>query len=181
MDLSGIISIAGMSGIYKVVAQTKNGLIVESLIEKKRMPTYATQRVSALDDISIFTSGDDISLKDVFQKIMDKLSNAPAPDHKSTDDELKTFFTSVLPEYDKERVYVSDIRKVVMWYNILQKNDLLKKEEPASDDSEKTKINIGSDEKTKSYTKPVIKDTISRQNKSAAPKKTQTTRKTGAA
>jgi hypothetical protein len=180
MDLSGIISIAGMSGIYKVVAQTKNGLIVESIAEKKRVPTYSTQRISALEDISIFTTGDDMPLKDVLQKISDKLSGGPALDHKAADEELKTFFASALPEYDKERVYISDIRKVINWYNTLQKGDLLKEKEK-TEDSDKTKINIAAEEKAKTYSKPVVKDNKSRTSKAAPPKKTQTTRKTGTA
>ena len=66
MDLSGIISIAGMSGLYKVIAQSKNGLIVESLIDKKRIPAHSTSRISSLEDVSIFSTGDDVSLKEVF-------------------------------------------------------------------------------------------------------------------
>jgi len=72
MDLSGVISIAGMSGLYKVVAQTKNGLIVESLTDKKRVPVYATNKVSTLDDVRIYSTGDDVPLKEVLQKIYDK-------------------------------------------------------------------------------------------------------------
>lgn len=183
MDLSGIISIAGMSGLYKAVAQTKNGLIVESLVEKKRVPTYSTQRISALDEISIYTTGDDMPLKDVFQKMADKLNGGPAVDHKATDDELKAFFAGAMPEYDKERVYISDIRKVINWYNILQKNDLLKdnKEAEAAADSDKAKVKIPGEEKAKTYSKPAVKDSVAKPHKAAGAKKTQTTRKTGTA
>jgi len=183
MDLSGIISIAGMSGLYKVVAQTKNGLIVESIVEKKRVPTYSTQRISALDDISVFTTSEDMPLKDIFQKISDKLTGGPAIDHKASDNELKTFFAEAVPEYDKERVYISDIRKMINWYNILQKNDLLKEKEK-TDDAEKTSSKkLGTEEKPKSYgSKPAAKGTATKATKLAAPpKKTQTTRKTGTA
>ena len=72
MDLSGIISIAGMSGLFKVIAQTKNGLIVESLIDKKRVQAFSTQQISALEDVSIYSTGDDVPLKEVFQKIYEK-------------------------------------------------------------------------------------------------------------
>lgn len=182
MDLSGIISIAGMSGLYKVVAQTKNGLIVESIVEKKRVPTYSTQRISALEDISIFTTGEDMPLKDILKKISDKLTGGPAIDHKAADEALKTFFAEAVPEYDKERVYISDIRKVINWYNVLQKNDLLKEKASSDDaDPEKTKVKIAAEEKAKTYSKPVVKDSMSKPLKTAAPKKTQTTRKTGAA
>src|SRR5689334_3170999 len=113
MDISGIISIAGMSGLFKVVAQTKNGLIVESLIDKKRVPAYASHKVSALEDVSIYSTGDDVPLKEVFQKIYDKEKGKPAIDHKSPDAELKKYFKAAFAEYDEERVYVSDIKKVI--------------------------------------------------------------------
>lgn len=180
MDLSGIISIAGMSGLYKVVAQTKNGLIVESIVEKKRIPTYATHRISALEEVSVFTTGDDIPLKDVFQKIVDKLSGGSALDSKSPDEQLKSFLAEVVPEYDKERVYISDIRKIISWYNILQKNDLLKEKEK-TEDTDKTKIKIAAEEKAKTYSKPMNDGNLSKTPKAAAPKKIQTTRKTGTA
>src|ERR1700749_2931681 len=140
MDLSGIISIAGMSGLYKVVAQTKNGLIVESLTDKKRVPAYSTHKVSALEDVSIYSTGDDVPLKDVLQKIYDKEKGAPCIDHKQAEAELKKYFKAVFPEYDEERVYVSDIKKVLSWYNLLQKDGLLdKKEESAETDKPKVK------------------------------------------
>ncbi len=180
MDLSGIISIAGMSGLYKVVAQTKSGLIVESIVEKKRIPTYATHRISALEEVSVFTTGDDMPLKDVFQKIVDKLAGGPALDSKSPDEQLKSFLGEAVPEYDKERVYISDIRKIINWYNILQKNDLLKEKEK-TEDTDKTKIKIAAEEKAKTYSKPVNDGGLSKAPKAAAPKKIQTTRKTGTA
>lgn len=125
MDISKVISIAGMSGLYKMVAQTKNGLIVESLVDGKRIPTYASHRVSVLEDISIYTSEDTVALKDVFQKIFDKEKGAASIDHKSADAEIKKYFESIVANYDTEKVHLSDMRKVIGWYNILQKTDLL--------------------------------------------------------
>src|ERR1035437_1610977 len=167
MDLSGIISITGMSGLYKVVAQTKNGLIVESVVEKKRIPTYSNQRISALEEISIYTTGEDALLKEVLQKMADKLSFGPAADHKSPEPEILKFFAEVIPEFDKESVHISDIRKVINWYNILQKNDLLKKQEATKEDSEKTKVIMAAEEKAKTYSKPSAKDPVSRPHKAA--------------
>ena len=156
MNLIGIISVAGMSGLYKVVAQSKSGLIVESLVEKKRIPTYANQKVSSLEDISIYTTADDMPLKDIFEKIKEKENGAAAIDHKVKDDELKAYFEGVIPTYDKDRVYVSDIRKVIMWYNILQQNDMLKDVPVAEGENaaDLTKIKAAQD-KAKTFAKPV--------------------------
>jgi hypothetical protein len=157
MDLSGIISIAGMSGLYRVVAQTKNGLIVESLVDKKRVPAYSTNRVSALEDVSIYSTGDDVPLKEVFQKIFDKEKGAACIDHKSADAELRKYFKSVFAEYDEDRVYTSDIKKVLMWYNSLQKEGLLdKKEETKAEDKPKVKATA---------TETKLKNTVSKVKK----------------
>lgn len=178
MDLSGIISIAGMSGLYKVIAQSKNGIIVESLLDKKRMPAYATHRVSALEDVSIYSTGDDVPLKEVFQKIYDKEKGGPCIDHKQADAELKKYFKTAFAEYDEDRVYVSDIKKLLMWYNILQKEGYLDKKEESAE--EKAKIPAANE--TKIPTKLNVKDTVAKPVKTASAKvKTQGVRKTGAA
>lgn len=133
MDLSKIISISGQPGLYKVIAQGKAGLIVESLVDKKRMPVQANYKISVLDNISIYvTNGDTIPLADLFKKMYDKQSGQPGPDAKGLEDELKKFFESVLPEYDKDRVHASDIKKAVLWYNLLQKTDIFSQKEEAS-------------------------------------------------
>jgi len=180
MDLSGIISISGMSGLYKVVAQTKNGLIVESLVDKKRVPAYSTNRVSALEDVSIYSTGDDVPLKEVFQKIYDAEKGAPCIDHKSADAELRKYFKSVFAEYDEDRVYASDIKKVVMWYNLLQKEGLLDKKEESVEDASKPKVKASAETKTKTTTASKLKE--NKPVKTASAKvKTQGVRKTGAA
>ncbi len=178
MDLSGIISIAGMSGLYKVIAQSKNGLIVESLIDKKRIPAHSTSRISSLEDVSIFSTGDDVSLKEVFQKIVDKENGAPCLSHKSADSEIKSYFKAVFAEYDEDRVYVSDIKKVLNWYNILQKEGLLtKKEEDKEED--KPKIKVPADTKTAAKK---VKDVQAKPVKTASSKvKVQGIRKAGVA
>lgn len=178
MDISGIISIAGMSGLYKVIAQTKNGLIVESLIDKKRVPAYATHKVSALEDVSIYSTGDDVPLKDVFQKIYDKEKGKASVDHKLADAELKKYFKSVFAEYDEYRVYVSDIKKVISWYNLLQKEGLLEKKEEKKEE-EKPKVKAPSEAKA---AKTKVKDTNAKPVKTASAKvKAQGVRKTGVA
>ncbi|MES2591937.1 MAG: DUF5606 domain-containing protein [Bacteroidota bacterium] len=184
MDLSGIISIAGMSGLYKVVAQTKNGLIVESLTDKKRVPVYATHKVSTLDDVRIYSTGDDVPLKDVLQKIYDKEKGATTIDHKSPDAELKKYFKAAFAEYDEDRVYVSDIKKVLNWYNSLHKEGLLDKKEAKTEEEkpkdEKTKLKAGAD--SKASAKGKLKETKPKAVKTASSKvKTQGVRKTGVA
>lgn len=179
MDLSGIISVAGMGGLHKVVAQIKNGLVVEALADKKRIPIYATHKVSTLEDVKIYSSGDDVPLKDVFQKIYDKEKGGVAIDHKLADAELKKYFKTVFPEYDEERVYVSDIKKVINWYNLLHKEGLLeKKEEKAEDDKPTMKVPT----ETPSAGKTKVKETKAKSVKTASSKvKTQGVRKTGVA
>ena len=125
MDLTEILSISGKPGLYKMISHTKNGMLVESMNDQKRFPVFSHEKISSLEEISIFTETDDIPLKEVFQKIHEMLEGNKAMGHKSSSDELKDFFDDVIPDYDKERVYVSDIKKVIQWYNILHEKDLL--------------------------------------------------------
>ncbi len=178
MDLSGIISIAGMSGLFKVIAQTKNGLIVESLIDKKRVQAFSTHKISALEDVSIYSTGDDVPLKEVFQKIHDKEKGGACIDHKSADAELKKYFKAAFAEYDEERVYVSDIKKVLNWYNALQKDGLLEKKEESEADKLKVKATLAD---AKGAVK-TVKDTGPKTVKTASSKvKVQGVRKSGVA
>ncbi|HRG37252.1 MAG TPA: DUF5606 domain-containing protein [Bacteroidia bacterium] len=178
MDLSGIISIAGMSGLYKVIAQTKSGLVVESLLDKKRVPAYSTSKVSALEEVSIYSTGDDVPLKDVLKKIHTKEKGATSIDHKAPDAELKKYFKSVFPEYDEARVYVSDIKKVISWYNALEKEGLLTKKEEKKTEDDKPKIKADA----KGAIKTKAKDTNAKPVKTASSKvKTPGVRKTGVA
>lgn len=119
MELKEILAISGQPGLFKYVAQSQRGVIVESLIDGKRMNASATSRVSALTEISMFTEGDDIALADVFTRIYDHTGGKEAISPKSTPEELKAAFAEVLPEYDRDRVHVSDIKKCFSWYNIL--------------------------------------------------------------
>jgi hypothetical protein len=134
MDLKDILSISGKSGLFKNVAQIKNGAIVESLIDKKRFPVYMSDKVSSLEDISIFTSDKDVLLKDVMDIIYKKESGGPCIEPKSDDAKLKKYFEEILPNYDRERVYASDIRKLFTWYNALHAAGLLKLEEAKTEE-----------------------------------------------
>lgn len=145
MKLKDILAISGYPGLYKYLSQTKNGIIVESLIDKKRFPAYASAKVSALEDVAIFTTTGETPLKEVLSKIYEKEQGGLAINPKEvTNDELKAYFSSVVPEYNPEKVYVSDIKKVLLWYNLLQKLNMLNlpEEEEAvkTEDPEKKKI-----------------------------------------
>src|ERR1700679_1991879 len=141
MKLSEIIAVSGMAGLYKTIAQAKGSVIVESLDDKKRMPVYASQRVHTLEAISVFCTDKDIPLAEVFTKIAEKEKKGPALDHKSSEAEMLKYFGEVLPDFDKERVHTSDIRKMLMWYNTLQKNNMLDfEEEKATEGEEKVAL-----------------------------------------
>ncbi len=125
--LKEIVSISGKGGLYKVIAQSAKGIIVESFEDKKRMMVEQHYQVSALSDIAVFTDTEEKPLQDVFKNIYELENGQPTKiTHKSSGDELKNYFAKVLPNYDQNRVYVSDIKKVVKWYNILQENNVLK-------------------------------------------------------
>lgn len=124
MNISGILAITGKPGLYKIVSQTKNGLLVESLDDGKRFPVFSSDKVSTLEDISLYTSGEDMPLKEVLEKIYEKTAGKEAISPKSSPEELSTFLTSVVP-YDKDRVYASDIKKLIQWFNTLLAKGLL--------------------------------------------------------
>jgi hypothetical protein len=128
MDLQGIISISGRPGLFKIVTQGKSNVIVESLIDKKRFPAFASEKISSIEDISIFTYDEDVKLTDVFSTLLNQNEGKESINHKVEESVLRSTFTSVLSNYDIDRVYLSDIRKVFQWYNLLLKEGLLKLE-----------------------------------------------------
>jgi len=144
MELKEIISITGRPGLFKVVAQGKNNVIVESIVDKKRFPAYATDRISTLGDISIYTTDEDVKLTDVLASFHDYYEGKACPSHKEELTVLEGLLEKILPNYDKERVYKSDLRKIFQWYNILIKAGIKikeiaeKTEESNSDNEEKT-------------------------------------------
>jgi hypothetical protein len=136
MELKEILAIAGQPGLFKYVAQSQRGVIVESLLDGKRMNASATSRASALTEISMFTEGEDIALADVFTRIYEKTEGKEAISPKSSPEALKAAFAEVLPEYDRDRVHVSDIKKCFSWFNILVKAGFTKFELPSEYDEE---------------------------------------------
>jgi len=120
MQQEKIISITGKPGLFKVVSQLRSGLAIENIITKKRTNILSTEQASALENISIFVLDRDVPLFEVFLNIAKKENFGQTINHKSSKQELITFMEDVLPDYDKDRVYASDIKKLVQWYNILQ-------------------------------------------------------------
>ena len=128
MNLKGIIAISGRPGIFKVITQGKNSVIVESMLDKKRFPAHASEKISTLEDISIFTIDEDVKLVEVLAKMLEKYAGKEAPNHKIELPALEKEMGEIVPNYDKDRVYGSDVRKLFQWYNLLLKADLLKSE-----------------------------------------------------
>ena len=129
MNLKEIVAISGQGGLFKFVSQGRNGIIVESFANKKRSFVSAATKVSTLEDIAIYTDTEETPLAKVFKSIFEKEKGGTAIDPKSSNEELKKYMAEILPDYDRERVYVSDIKKVMNWYNILQEQKLLVFEE----------------------------------------------------
>jgi hypothetical protein len=125
MDLKKILSIAGKPGLYKLVAQSKNGLIIESLLDGKRMNAFMNEKISSLEEISLFSHNEDVALNIVFRNMFNLTNGQKAIDKKADDSAVKAFFEQVVPDYDKERVYVSHMRKVIGWYNLLIEKGIL--------------------------------------------------------
>jgi len=137
MNLKDFLAISGESNLYRFVAQGKNAIIVENIDGGKRMSVSGSVKVSSLEEIAIYTIAEDMPLSKVMDKIWEKENGGPSISHKSADSDLKKHFAEILPDYDKQRVYTSDIKKVFQWYNFLQSRNLLVKEEeaPASTES----------------------------------------------
>ena len=119
MKIEGIINVSGKPGLHKIISQNKNTIIIESLTDKKRMPIYSHTKANSLEEISIYTNNDTISLIKVFEKIYKKEKGKKCINHKSSKSDLEKNFREILKEYDEERVYASDIKKIFQWYNIL--------------------------------------------------------------
>ncbi|MDY3548264.1 DUF5606 domain-containing protein [Riemerella anatipestifer] len=121
MLLEKIISISGKPGLYKLVSQLRNGFIIEDITTKKKLSISNSSQVSLLDNIAMFSFDREVPLFEVFENIAKNENYEQTINHKSSDEELKAFMLKSLPNYDTERVYVSDIRKLAQWYNLLQK------------------------------------------------------------
>jgi hypothetical protein len=141
MSLDKILSITGKPGLYKVNTQTRSGFLAESLTDGKKMSVSARHNVSLLSEIAIYTLTEELPLRVVFEKIYEKQDGGDAISHKSSKDELEEYFFEILPDYDEDRVYASDIKKIVQWYNLLLKSGMSDfSEKPKEESAEEDKV-----------------------------------------
>ncbi len=180
MDLKGIVSVNGLPGLFKVISQMKNGVIAEALENKKRVPIYAHQQISALSDISMFTESGNKPISEIMKTIFEKENKGPSIPHKSEDKDIVAYFAAVVPDYDKEKVHLSNMRKLFSWYNLLQTTGNLKEQEPEQAQGDENKSPSTEDSHTKKYnTHPQGKTSIKTNTKGV--KKAAGVRKTGTA
>ncbi|QYA25797.1 hypothetical protein G3I01_09850 [Gramella sp. MT6] len=135
MGLDKILAISGKPGLYELTAQTRGGFVAKSLLDGKKIAVNMRHNVSILSEIAIYTYTEEIPLGEVFQKIKEKENGEEAISHKASKKELEDYFSEVLPDYDEDRVYASDMKKIFQWYNILIKNGFtdFSKEEKAEE------------------------------------------------
>ncbi len=146
MNLEKILSISGKPGLYQLMNQTRTGFLAESLLDGKRISVGARQNVSLLSEIAIYTLTEELPLREVFIKISKKENGGEAISHKSSRDQLEEYFFEVLPDYDEDRVYPSDIKKIVQWYNLLTKNGIIDFSEESTQTSEKDEKGVDTSE-----------------------------------
>lgn len=141
MKLKDILAISGQPGLFKFIAQGAGGIIVESLLDGKRTSVRGSSKVSSLVEIAVYTDSDEVSLNKVFEALYEKEGGKPTISHKSEPAQMKALFDTVLPGYDRDRVHVSDMKKMISWYNILVDAGMtdFSVEEPEEDDKEKEK------------------------------------------
>jgi hypothetical protein len=133
--LKKILSVSGKPGLFKLISQGKNMMIIESLVDKKRGPALAHDRVVSLGDISIYTENEEMPLGAVFTSIKEKeAGNKASIDPKADGNALRAYFGEVVPDFDKDRVHTSDIKKIIIWYNLLVDNELTEFAAPAAEE-----------------------------------------------
>lgn len=140
MGLDKILAISGKPGLYELTAQTRGGFVAKSMLDGKKIAVNMRHNVSVLSEIAIYTYTEEVPLGEVFEKIKENENGEKAISHKSSKAELESYFSEVLPDYDVDRVYTSDIKKIVQWYNLLIENGMtdFSKEEKAADAKKST-------------------------------------------
>jgi hypothetical protein len=170
MVLKDILAISGEPGLFKFIAQGKNSMIVEQLETKKRSSAFGSAKVSSLEEISVYTDKEEMPLSKIFDLIFEKHNGGQAIDFKSDPEKLKAWFTEVLPEYDKDKVYISDIKKIAHWYNILQALNLLVKDEPEKEAETPVSEKTGEKTEEKKEKKKSKKEPANKKKESVAAK-----------
>ncbi len=159
MDLSKIMTISGKSGLYKVISETRTGILTESLTDGRKMPVFATDRSSLLEDINIFTTDGEMPLKEVLWKIHEHEGGDLSIDIKADPGKTKAMFEEILPNYDRDRVYFSDIKKVFSWYRLLFEKGMISKPE-SSEDAESDTSTAAADDAAQSESEPEVKQDV---------------------
>lgn len=149
MNVEKILAIAGKPGLFELKLQTRSGFLAESLIDGKKITVGLRSNVSLLSEISMYTYSEEKPLADIMRAIAIKENEGPAISHKEDNNKLIAYFKEILPDYDEERVYASDIKKVLNWYNILQEKGLVSKEEPKVENAEAIKEEVVEEVKAK--------------------------------
>lgn len=158
MNLEKILAITGKPGLYALKIQTRTGFVAESLLDGKKITVGLRSNVSLLSEISMYTHSEEKPLAEVMRNIAIKENNGPAISHKEDNDKLIAYFKEVLPDYDEDRVYASDIKKVLNWYNMLQAKGLVSKEAPGKEAAAEVPVTEeASAEKPKAKAKPKAK------------------------
>ena len=125
MSLEKILAISGKPGLYELKTQTKAGFLAESLVDGKKLSVGIRHNVSVLNEIAIYTYSEEVPLKQIFNNIKEKENGGESISHKVPKAELEKYFSEILPEYDEDRVYASDMKKVIQWYNLLHKRGII--------------------------------------------------------
>jgi hypothetical protein len=177
MKISDVLAISGKPGLFKILASSPKNLVVESMIDGKRSSIPGSLRVSSLSDITMYTTNEDVPLREILKSMFDKNKGKPALSHNAAPQEVKDFIDSVVDNLDHDRVYASDLRKLVQWYNLLisQKALPFEVEEEKKDDKEPTATKSAAKKKPGAK-KPVIRKSPSAK-KAVATKSTKTTKK----
>lgn len=155
MNLEKILSISGKPGLYALKVQTRTGFLAESLLDGKKISVALKVNVSLLSEIAIYTFNEEKPLTQVMRNIAIKENEGPAISHKEDNAKLVAYFTEILPEYDSERVYPSDIKKVLSWYNLLQSKGLVSKDEPINEIAEEI-----AEENANEVVESVVEETV---------------------
>ncbi len=138
MSLKKILSIAGKPGLYNLKIQTRTGFVAESLLDGKRITVGLRSNVSLLSEIAVYTYTEEVRLANVFKAIAEKESNEMTISHKEDNTKVQDYFREILPEYDEDRVYASDMKKILNWYNLLQPKGLVTVEALSKEENEET-------------------------------------------
>lgn len=152
MNVEKILAISGKPGLYELKVQTRSGFVAESMLDGKRITVGMRSNVSLLSEISMYTHSEEKPLVEIMRAIAVKENEGPAISHKEDTTKLLEYFKQIVPDYDEDRVYPSDIKKVLNWYNMLQAKGMVSKEEPKVENADSVKEQVVEEVKAKKKT-----------------------------